>query len=56
MNKRSNIAPIAIFFAVMLVIHYLIFSHFQLNQLSFIFQSLLLVSSMVLALELHSVS
>ena len=51
MKKQSNIAQIAIFFAIMLVIHLLssvIFTYFlsRLNQRLFIFQLLLPVSFM----------
>ena len=58
MKKRSNIAPIAIFFATMLVIHFLsslIFnlSHFQSNQPLFIFLSLLPALFTVHELGLH---
>ena len=60
MKKRSNIAPIAIFFATMLVVHYmssLIFNifHSQSNQPSFIFLSLLLALSTVHELGLRLV-
>ena len=58
MKKRSNIAPIAIFFATMLVIHFLsslilTFFHFRSNRPSFIFLSLLLALFTVHELELH---